>query len=254
MPVERLVPRAGGRRDPVLVDGAHAPGHAAPRDRRPRGELVRGQSATSGSAPRRAPPSSTSGGTARPGIRPLAISHGANDPRTDRSRFRLEFDWTGTVDPTAWLAAPVAIRLVGGPAAGRLAGGHGRNRALARYGRDALRTVLGPLGGPLAPVLAPDAMLGSMAVVELPYETGAAAALRSPLDRDALGTALLERFGLEVPIVAWPLDPGPGRPPRRLLRISAHLYNAEAEYAHLAGALRVLLAESTRDLPTGVGA
>ena len=45
-------------------------------------------------------------------IRPLVISHGANAPVEHRSRFLMEFDLLGTVDPTPWLTVPTALEFM----------------------------------------------------------------------------------------------------------------------------------------------
>ena len=82
---------------------------------------------------------------------------------------------------------------------------------------------------------APDSMLGCLAAVSLPPATPEHAAKKSKY-HDALQDALLERYSIEVPIVPWPA------PPRRLVRISAQLYNTEANYEQLGRALEELLA------------
>jgi isopenicillin-N epimerase len=165
----------------------------------------------------------------RNGIHPLVTSHGANDAGTERSRFRAEFDWPGTVDPTPFLSLPAAIRF----GAGLLPGGWptlmAANHDLAIRGRDLLcdRLAVKPP--------APDEMIGAMATVPL----------NLPLDDDAAATfrdQLAEEDLIEVPIVAWPV-PGAreggfgGRPKSTWVRISVQQYNTLDDVERLADAL-----------------
>lgn len=165
------------------------------------------------------------------------MSHGANDPRAGRPRFHLEHDWTGTADPTPYLVLPAALRAVGDLLAGGWPAVMARNAGLARAARETLIAAAG------RPALAPAAMLGSMAAVELPPDRGFSG--RGPADPDPLAARLREDAGIEVPVHAWPREAAPGGR-RRLLRISAHLHNDPAEYDRLATALRVLIAAERR--------
>jgi isopenicillin-N epimerase len=160
-------------------------------------------------------------------VRPLTISHGASAVRPDRSRFHLEFDWTGTADPTAWLAVPRAIEYVGGLVPGGWPALMARNRGLALEAR----TLLCAAAGSAPPC--PDEMIGSLAAVPLPDGGTTGIAWRRP---DPLQPRLFDRWSIEVPVMSWPA------PPRRLMRVSAQLYNRAEHYARLAEALRVELA------------
>lgn len=224
-PVEQLVAEMNRRGIDTLVDGAHAPG-MLPLDLRSlgaayyTGNLHKWVCAPKGAAFLYARDNR------RAALRPVAISHGANSTRSDRSRYHLEFDWTGTFDPTAWLCVPDALELIGSLVPGGWPEVMQRNRALALRGRDILSSRLG-----IAPP-APDRMLGSMAALPLPDGSLDTA---PSLYGDPLQDALLDTFKIEVPIVPWPA------PPKRLVRISAQLYNEEAEYERLADALATLL-------------
>ncbi len=166
----------------------------------------------------------------REAIHPLVVSHGANGPLAGRSRFRHEFDWVGTSDPTGSLTLPAVIEWMGREAApdgGGWPALMAANHVLALAGRDVLRAVLGVE----APT--PDAMLGSMAAVELPGVADEAAAT-------ALASALEREDRIQVPIGPWPVRAAQrdGVAPRILLRISAQRYNEPADYERLAAALR----------------
>ena len=174
-------------------------------------------------------------------IHPLTVSHGANDERDDRTRFRLEFDWTGTADPTPWLTLPAAIRFVGGLDQDGWSGLMAANRSLARDARDRLCNALG------IPAPAPDAMLGSMASVPLPGIAPTETATRE------LQQALLEEDGIEVPVMPFPVRAAvrpDGAALLALLRVSAQRYNRQDEFAWLAERVgaRVKAATSPRSL------
>ena len=224
LPMERLIAELGRRGVETLVDGAHAPGMIA-LDLRALGATYYSANchkwicAPKGSAflwVRR---------DRQAEIHPLTISHGATGVRPDRSRFRLEFDWTGTQDPTAWLTVPKAIEYMGGLVPGGWPALMARNRALALAARELLCVAAG------SPPLCPDAMIGSLASVILPDRPTKETGWRL---RDPLQARLFDQWGIEVPIMRWPV--------KRLLRISAQLYNSPEQYAHLAQALREELA------------
>jgi isopenicillin-N epimerase len=163
----------------------------------------------------------------QPAIRPLAISHGANSPRQDRSRFLIEFGWTGTLDPSAFLTVPEALRFMHTLMPGGWPEVMARNRELALAARRVLARAFG------IEIPCPDAMIGSLA--SLPIADAAESSVpSSPLYADPLQDELRERFGIEVPIIPWPAAP------KRLLRISAQLYNSLSQYERLASALAEL--------------
>ena len=159
----------------------------------------------------------------QPEVRPIAISHGANSPRPDRSRYLVEFDWVGTDDPSAFLSVPEAIRFMGALLPGGWPALRRHNRELTLYGRRAICEALG-----MVPPC-PEEMIGSLASVPLP--PGTDAPLASPLYADPLQQELLDRWKIEVPVIPWPA------PPQRLIRISAQLYNSQNQYDSLASAL-----------------
>jgi len=149
-------------------------------------------------------------------VRPLTISHGANTPRPDRSRFQAEFAWQGTQDPSSYLALPDAVDVMGSLLPGGWPELMRSNHEKSLEGASVLREALG------IPAPAPESMLGSMVALPLPDATG---------EDDNLNARLFERYRIEVPVMpfqAWP---------KRLLRISAQAYNQPSDYVRLAEAL-----------------
>jgi isopenicillin-N epimerase len=205
----------------LIVDGAHAPGSlaldvAAVGAPYYAGNLHKWACAPKGAGFLWVAPAH------RAATRPLVVSHGATLPLDGATRFRREHDWTGTHDPSAYLAAPTAIATVAA-----LGGGwpavRAHNHALALAAAAELGRGLG--ADPIVDPRIADVACASMAAVAIELPAGATAL--------ALGAALLER-GVELPVVDHPGSRWP------LVRISAHLYNDLAEVAPVIEHLRAL--------------
>jgi isopenicillin-N epimerase len=223
LPIGRLIKELAARGVDTLVDGAHAPGMV------PLDLNTLGAAYYTGNCHKWLCAPKTAGflhvrRDRQQSIRPLSISHGANSPPTDRTRFLIEFGWTGTTDVSACLSVPEALRVVGGILPGGWPQIMASNRELALAARKLLCAALD------VNLPCPDDCIGSMASVPIP-SARTAEPPRTPLYLDPLQEDLLARHGIEVPVIAWPA------PPRRLLRISAQLYNSLPQYQLLAKAL-----------------
>lgn len=226
MPIESIVRALGERGIDTLIDGAHAPGMVELRLEQLGCAYYTGNCHKWLCAPK---------GAAflyvrrdrQSGIHPLTISHGYAHRRDGRSAFQSEFDWTGTRDPTAFLCVPYAIAHIASLVAGGWPEVRRRNHDLVVRARSLLCDALG-VESPC-----PNDMLGSLAALPLPDASADAHACAPGCD--PLQVTLVDDHRIEVPIITWPA------PPRRLVRISAQLYNHEAQYRRLANVLTAIL-------------
>jgi isopenicillin-N epimerase len=211
MPLAAMVAVCRARGVAVLVDGAHAPGaidvdidalgvdwyvanlHKWAFAPRACGVLW--------AAPHR-----------RIGLHPAVLSWGlTNDD------WLAEFDWTGTRDPSPWLAAPAGIDFME-----------------QRLGVDAMRDYNHDLAWRSAqslsrhwdrPLAIPESMIGCMAAVPLPERLGSGDRRNAQRVRDVL----LFEHRIEVPVIA--------RDDALWARVSIQVYNDESDIDHLATAV-----------------
>jgi len=210
-PIARLAAifRAAGV--PVLVDGAHAPGMLALDAPAIGADWYTGNAHKWLFAPKGCALLWTAPAR-QAATRPLVVSHGYDDGYT------AAFDWTGTRDPSAWLALPAALDYVAGLGAAAM---RQWNQALARAAGAMLADRLGTA------IACPPAMLGAMASVRLPVAVEA-----SEANAWALRGWLRASHGIEAPAVAvggalW-------------IRISAQVYTERSDFDRLADALATL--------------
>jgi isopenicillin-N epimerase len=207
MPIERLIAACHAAGALVLVDGAHAPGQVTLDLTALGADFYTGNCHKWLSAPKGAA-FLWARGEHQSWLHPPVVSHGLG------KGFIAEFDWTGTRDPSAYLAVPAALafRQTFGDSPIKA-----RNRALAdeagAYLADAWKTRLG----------APAALAGSMRMIKLPLESGSAPDVRLTLWQD---------HRIDVPVN--------GLNGELWVRISAQLYNEMADYRRLAAAVRRL--------------
>jgi isopenicillin-N epimerase len=211
-PIQQLVRQLGNRGIEVLVDGAHAPGQVELNLAELGVAYYTGNCHKWLCAPKGAAFLYVRADRQNL-IRPLVISHGANSPRTDRSRFHLEFDWVGTADPSPYLCIPAAIRCLSAMVPGGWPELMARNHRLALIVRASLCEKF-----QLLPPCS-DALIGSMAVIPCPKGLP-----------DTLQTDLLRQFQIEIPVIPWAKSD-------RLIRFSVQLYNDSTDYEILADAL-----------------
>jgi isopenicillin-N epimerase len=197
---------------PVLIDGAHGPGQVPLDPPRIGADWYAGNCHKWLCAPKEcgllwAAPERQAA------LHPVTISHGLG------RGFLEEFDWTGTRDPSAFLAIGAALEFfesLGGPAL------MARNADLARRAALFLADYLG------TEAVAEAGMSAAMGLVRLPLRGSA-----TPEQAETIRERLLDaRADAPVHVIdgsAW-------------LRLSAHAYNEMQDYERLAELLKGILA------------
>ncbi len=211
MPLAAMAAACRERGVAVLVDGAHAPG-AIDVDLDALGVDWYAANLHKWAFAPRACGVLWAAPSRRQGLHPAVISWGVED-----DDWLAEFDWTGTRDPSPWLAAPAGIDFI-----------------RERLGETTMRTWNHQLAWRSATRLAarwslrwttPEAMIGCMATVPLPARLGTCDAPGAQRLRDRL----LFEHGIEVAVVA--------RDDALWARLSFQVYNDDSDVDRFAAAV-----------------
>ncbi|MDA0590627.1 MAG: aminotransferase class V-fold PLP-dependent enzyme [Planctomycetota bacterium] len=151
-------------------------------------------------------------------VRPAIVSWGGSIGGRQPS-WKDEFVWLGTRNPAAFLATAAAVDFFDSAMLARF---REHSRGLTELATRLICEMTGR-----SPIEAGDeSRCPSMISLEIPP----IADVPPPGQRDPLQNRLREEAGIEIPIVHWQ--------GRRLLRVSAHLYNSTADIDHLAATMR----------------
>ena len=211
LPIARMIAVCREAGVQVLVDGAHAPGQVALDLTALGADWYTGNCHKWLMAPKGCAFLHAARGR-QAALNPVTISHGLGQG------FAAEFDWTGTTDPSAFLAIGAALEFCERLGGVRL---RARNSALARSATELLVDRLGTEAG------ARPEMMAAMGLVRLPAR-GPATLAEAAAMRERLFAA-----GTDAPVnlLAGGL----------WLRISAQAYNDIGDYERLADLLPAVL-------------
>jgi isopenicillin-N epimerase len=167
-------------------------------------------------------------------IQPAIVSWGGSLAGRQPS-WKDEFHWLGTRNPAAFFSIETAIEFFKTPAASfdeSCAPGISTHQLFREHSAKLVKIAIEGIQEITGlPAVECDSINNNLPMMacELPLLA------ETDLFRDPLMEGLWERHKIEIPIVSWN--------DRRLVRVSAHLYNSEADVQVLLDALRTELAE-----------
>ncbi len=221
-PVKELVSRLDLLGIDVLVDGAHGPGMV------PLNLDELGAAYYTGNCHKwMCAPKTAALLYVRPdkqrNFRPALMSHIASDFDVEMSDFQIEFFWNGTIDPTPRMSIPFTIDFMESLHPGGWTGIMNENHEKAIR---AERLICGRLG--IEPSC-PESMIGSMAAIPLSWKPPSD--LPPPEGSDPLQNWLFREKQIEIHVTFTSIPHG------RFLRLSAQIYNSDAEFEYLCESL-----------------
>lgn len=148
-------------------------------------------------------------------LEPLSVSHGWSRPHDDKSQYHDYFDWTGTMDPSAYISVGAAVRFLKENDWNTV---RAACHQLASQTRDRINEMTGLTS------VCPDSTewFSQMFVARLPKATA-----------EKLREVLWPEFKIEIPLPEWNGD--------SLVRVSVQAYNTPEDMERLLGAIEKYL-------------